>query len=107
MKLAKVVVPILAFSLFTLPVALSQQVTGSISGSVRDSSGLAVDRSQLRLVNTATGAERVAQTNDSGDFVITSVDPGPYKLSVQAPDSRRSSARASPWAHRSDCRWAT
>src|SRR5262245_20838240 len=85
MRLANIAVPILVFSLFTVPVALSQQATGSISGSVRDSSGLAVDRSQLRLVNTATGAERVAQTNDSGDFVITSVDPGQYKLSLQAP----------------------
>lgn len=85
MKLAKVAVTIAAFSLFSLTVALSQQVTGSMSGSVRDTSGLALDRAQLRLVNTATGAERAAQTNDAGDFVITSVDPGQYKLSVQAP----------------------
>ena len=57
-------------SFFSLSLALPQQVTGSISGSVRDSSGLAVDHSQLRLVNTATGVERTAQTNESGDFVI-------------------------------------
>jgi hypothetical protein len=52
-------------------VAHPQQVTGSISGSARDSSGLALDRAQLKLLSMATGAERVAQTNESGDFVIT------------------------------------
>jgi len=69
MKLARIV-PMVAFSLFSLPVAHPQQVTGSISGSARDSSGLALDRAQLKLLSMATGAERVAQTNESGDFVI-------------------------------------
>jgi Carboxypeptidase regulatory-like domain/TonB-dependent Receptor Plug Domain len=74
-----------AISLFSLSLALPQQVTGSISGSVRDASGLALDHASLLLVNTATGVERESRTNESGDFVITSVDPGQYKVSVQAP----------------------
>jgi len=81
MTLAHVTRWTLAASSFSLSLALSQQVTGSISGSVRDTSALAVDRAQLRLVSAATGAERVAQTNDAGDFVIGSLDPGQYKLS--------------------------
>ncbi len=85
MIMAHVARCIVALCLFSLSPALSQQVTGSISGSVRDSSGLSLDHAPLRLVNTATGAEREAQSNESGDFVITSVDPGQYKLSVQAP----------------------
>ena len=62
----------------------AQQSTGSISGSVRDASGLPLATSQIQLTNTATGVERKAQTNESGDFVLTSLDPGPYKLTVQA-----------------------
>ncbi|MBI3684421.1 MAG: carboxypeptidase regulatory-like domain-containing protein [Acidobacteria bacterium] len=62
----------------------AQQITGSISGSARDTSGLALAAAQVRLVNAATGVERAAQTNESGDFVISSVDPGPYTLNVQS-----------------------
>src|ERR1700674_3947322 len=85
MILARIVRWIVAISLFSLSLALPQQVTGSISGSVRDASGLALDRAPLLLVNTATGVERESRTNERGDFVITSVDPGQYKVSVQAP----------------------
>ncbi|HLJ18152.1 MAG TPA: carboxypeptidase-like regulatory domain-containing protein [Bryobacteraceae bacterium] len=65
--------------------AFSQAVTGSISGSVADASGSAVTAAQLVLVNAATGAQRTTQTNNSGEFVISSVDPGEYSLTVQAP----------------------
>jgi hypothetical protein len=65
--------------------ASGQQVTGTISGSVRDTSGAAVGTASIRLVSAATGAERQALTDEAGNFVLASVDPGEYKLTVQAP----------------------
>ena len=62
-----------------------QAITGSMSGSVTDKSGAAVGRAQITLNAAATGSRRTVLTNDAGEFVISSVDPGQYSLTVQAP----------------------
>ena len=73
-------------SLFlVLQIAWSQAVTGSISGAVTDKSGATIAGARPTLVNTATGAQWTVQTNEAGQFVISSVDPGEYYLTVQAP----------------------
>ncbi|MFN7925489.1 MAG: carboxypeptidase regulatory-like domain-containing protein [Bryobacteraceae bacterium] len=74
------------FSIFLVAAAalLAQQITGSISGTLRDGSGSAVPNTEVRLINTATGAERTVRSNDSGDFVINAVNPGQYRINVQA-----------------------
>ncbi|MCX6633500.1 MAG: carboxypeptidase-like regulatory domain-containing protein [Acidobacteria bacterium] len=74
----------LALLLISAPApAFAQSITGSISGSVSDGTGSAVPAARLTLVNAATGAERATLTNESGEFVISSLDPGQYSLSVQ------------------------
>ncbi|MBI3207470.1 MAG: carboxypeptidase regulatory-like domain-containing protein [Candidatus Solibacter usitatus] len=78
----KLVIAVVVFLLASAGVN-AQQTTGSISGSVRDSSGLALAGAKVRLVNVANSAEREVQTNESGDFVINGVDPGQYTLSAQ------------------------
>src|SRR6516225_5632084 len=75
------------FLLLTLATARlmdAQAITGSIVGSVRDASGLGIVGAKVELVHPATGAERTVETNELGDFVVSSVDPGQYRLSVQA-----------------------
>src|ERR1022692_3959559 len=67
-----------------LQVAWSQAVTGSISGSVVDKSGATIASARLTLVNIANGGQRTTQTNEAGQFVISSVDPGEYSITVQA-----------------------
>ena len=74
----------LALLLISAPApAFAQSITGSISGSVLDGTGSAVPAARLKLVNAATGAERATLTNESGEFVISSLGPGQYSLSVQ------------------------
>ena len=79
------VVPFFAL-LLILAVApgFGQQVTGTISGSVQDTSGASVAAASIKLVSPATGAVRSVLTDGSGNFVLASVDPGEYKLTVQA-----------------------
>jgi hypothetical protein len=74
------------FLLFLLQAAfiVAQSITGSIVGTVRDSSGLAVAGAQVTITDTATGAARSAATNDHGDFVFSSVTPGSYDVAVKA-----------------------
>lgn len=75
---------VLFIILLTARCVNAQAITGSIFGSVRDASGLAVAGAQVKLVNPATGAERRVETNELGEFVLSSVDPGEYRLSVQS-----------------------
>lgn len=74
---------ILALSFAAFPAA-AQIVTGSITGTVTDPSGLALAGAEITLVQPETGRERRAQTDQSGDFVVSGLDAGRYNLTVTA-----------------------
>src|ERR1700730_13830972 len=63
----------------------AQSITGSISGSVRDASSLAVVGASATLVSLATGAQRGALSDTQGEFVFAAVTPGMYLVRLQAP----------------------
>ena len=62
----------------------AQSISGSMFGSVLDSSGSAVQGAQLKLVHSGTGAERAALTDARGEFAISALGPGQYSLTVEA-----------------------
>ena len=64
--------------------ALAQGGTGQLSGNVVDSNGAVVPGATVKLTSSATGQEREAATNDSGDFVFTLLPAGVYKLEITA-----------------------
>src|ERR1700732_3761300 len=49
--------------------AIAQTITGVVSGTVVDTSGLAIAGTAVTLVDTATGLRQSASTEASGDFV--------------------------------------
>ena len=51
----------------------AQSVTGSMFGSVLDSTGSAVQGAQVKLVYSSTGAERAALTDARGEFAINTL----------------------------------
>src|SRR5881628_3117566 len=63
----------------------AQSITGSIVGTVKDASGLAVAGAEVTLVHAATGAGRQAPSDDRGQFVFSSLQPGEYTLTVRLP----------------------
>src|SRR5262245_20106470 len=67
----------------------AQTVTGSMFGSVLDSTGAAVQDAHLRLVHSTTGAERDAQTDARGEFALNALSPGRYSLTVEAPGFKK------------------
>jgi hypothetical protein len=68
--------------------ALAQNF-GSIGGSVRDQSGAVIPNAAVTATNTATGvATRVASLTD-GQYLFTSLVPGTYDISVEAPGFNR------------------
>ena len=59
--------------------------TGAISGTVKDENGAAVPGAQVEIVNALTGAtERTASGDSSGNFTVTQLPPGNYKVVVTA-----------------------
>ena len=67
----------LVLALFLLTANVwGQQVTGSVSGQVKDSSGAAIAGANVTARNTETGLSRSTTSNDNGNFLIVPV-PGP------------------------------
>lgn len=64
---------------------LAQIVTGSIGGSVNDTSGLAVAGAEVRLVHSGTGRERQTNSDERGVFLLTGLDGGEYTLTITHP----------------------
>jgi hypothetical protein len=71
-----------------LPVQ-AQTITGSISGTVVDTSGALVSGATVELKNEETGVTRTATTNETGNFVFESVQHGTYTVAVEKQGFRR------------------
>jgi hypothetical protein len=78
-------VSVLLLSGFIASIPLfAQKITGDISGTVTDASGAAVPGAVVQAQNAGTGEKRSVTTNDTGFFRVVDLDPGQYRLSVEA-----------------------
>ena len=75
--------PVLVLNL-SAPSALGQASSSSdANGTVTDASGATVPGAVVHVINNATGAERTATTNDSGDWSIPNLPPANYRLRIE------------------------
>ena len=63
--------------------APAQEVTATILGTVTDPAGAVVPNAEVTLTNRNTREERRAQADDSGNYVLTQIQPGVYDLAVR------------------------
>src|SRR6185312_2812653 len=64
--------------------AMSQNTTsGTVIGQVTDAQGKAIVGAVVLLTNTSTNAAQPTVTNSAGRFVMASLPPGTYNLSVK------------------------
>ncbi len=63
--------------------AYAQNNKGSIIGSVKDPNDAIVPSAKVVVTNNATGESRDV-TVSNGEFIVTNLDPGNYKVSVEA-----------------------
>jgi Carboxypeptidase regulatory-like domain len=68
--------------LFAAVNVAAQTVTGSMSGTVVDTSGQVVPGADVTIVHENTHEQRSAVTNEVGDFSFAALVPGPYTLRV-------------------------
>ena len=57
--------------------------TATLSGTVRDASGLAVPKATILVTNTERGDTRQTETNDSGSYALPNLPTGQYRLEAQ------------------------
>jgi hypothetical protein len=69
---------VLAFA--ASPLAFAQLITGSVTGSVQDTSGAAVAGTAVRLTNTGTGASQTTSSDSLGNFQFQLLPSGTYVL---------------------------
>jgi len=62
----------------------AQGATGTSVGTVTDNTGAALAGATVTLTNVATGDARTAQSNATGGYQFVNVQPGNYKIDVEA-----------------------
>ena len=84
---------VLALPLMVQPL-LAQVDTGTITGTVRDSSGAAVAGANITAKNVSTGAQRSVQSGSNGQFNIPGVPAGIYDVTVTSTGFANFTSRA-------------
>ncbi|MDQ2856526.1 MAG: TonB-dependent receptor, partial [Acidobacteriota bacterium] len=63
--------------------AMSQTYRASLRGTVYDPNGAVIPGAQIRLTNVATGDSRSALSGSEGQYTISSLQPGLFRLEVE------------------------
>jgi outer membrane receptor protein involved in Fe transport len=74
-----------AIILTVLAICAHAQDVGSIVGTVTDPKGAVVDTCQVTVVEVSTGLSRMASCGPNGYYVVPSLRPANYRLTVTAP----------------------
>ncbi|HVG18912.1 MAG TPA: carboxypeptidase regulatory-like domain-containing protein, partial [Blastocatellia bacterium] len=60
------------------------QSGGSITGRVTDQNGSVIVGASVKALNVASGRAAIAKTDSAGEYRITRLQPGPYRLSASS-----------------------
>ena len=63
----------------------AQNVSGTLSGSIQDSTGAAIPSIEVTLSSDRTGFLRATRTNESGLFTFPDLTPTAYTLKINTP----------------------
>jgi hypothetical protein len=83
-SLTRIVCTVVLFC-FACALALAQSFLGSITGTVKDSTGGVVPEAQVTLTNVGIGVQRTAQSNSLGEYSFPDSPPGTYTITVSKP----------------------
>ena len=80
---------LLTFILLVELPATAQQASGSISGVVKDDQGAVIPGAKITLLDTRQGDQREATTNAEGFFLLNTLKPSVYTLTVEVTGFKR------------------
>jgi len=84
-----------ALVLCSAPSMWAQTNTGTVAGTVTDSSKAVVSGATVTLTDTTTKASHSVTTNETGRYIFVDVDPGDYEISVTKQGFSTSKAKTS------------
>src|SRR5579863_9233257 len=61
---------------------IAQEITGAITGTVKDASGSAVPGATVKSANVATNLEVTARTDGNGSYLLPNLPAGTYRLII-------------------------
>lgn len=64
--------------------SFGQTITASLQGRIADKSGAVLPKATVTVTNTETGFSRTTNASDSGEYKISSLPVGNYKVTAQA-----------------------
>lgn len=68
--------------------ALAQNVTGTMAGRVADQQGQVLPGATVTVINEATNVSRVVVSGPSGEFQVTTLEPGTYTIRIEMDNFR-------------------
>jgi hypothetical protein len=63
----------------------AQNISGTLSGSIQDSTGAAIPNIEVSIASDRTGFQRLTRTNESGLFTFPDLTPTAYSLKINTP----------------------
>jgi hypothetical protein len=76
---------LLSLLLLLATAAKGQGITGSITGTVTDTTGAAVPGATVTITQTDTNAVHTVTTSDAGTYTVTQLAPGHYTVKIDKP----------------------
>ncbi|MBI3473496.1 MAG: TonB-dependent receptor [Candidatus Solibacter usitatus] len=71
---------------------MAQAVTGTILGTIKDSTGAVVSGAAVMIASETAGVTRSVKTDDSGEYTAPSLPTGAYGVSVEKPGFKKTTA---------------
>lgn len=93
MRVTRNLLSVLLLLIMSCSLGLAQTITGSVTGTVSDSSGALISGATATLVNKATGSVSTANSNGSGVYSIPFLPLGAYSLTISAPGFKSAQLR--------------
>lgn len=87
------VILMLGLFLLEIPCLKAQQDTGTISGTVSDTTGAVIPGVEVTIINEQTGAKRTVITNDAGFYSAPQLPVGTYTVSATLAGFKRAEHR--------------
>src|ERR1700730_14788004 len=87
---ASALIPSFLFLFLVCTPAIAQVTTGSILGTVHDSTGAVLPNATVTVTDTSKGTNSIKQTDSNGDYNVPFLIPGTYTVSVDATGFKRS-----------------
>ena len=80
---------LLILTLLLAPAAKGQSTFGTIVGSVKDPDGAAIVGVKITVTNEGTSIAKQTQSDGSGNYEVTHLNPGPYSVAAEFPGFQR------------------